>query len=413
MWFVNNIQRIVRWVNAVMDSLGNIAAGAVSAAIGFIVNGMKIIIPVILDFFARLLNISGIVDAVKKIIDKIAGPIHAAINKVIDWIVGWVKKMFGKGGDTDAKKSKEATKEKTIGEHDTEVGKVVNFTSEGEQHHIWIAVKEGNVEVMVASDPSPVIRLLEQWAKEATEKNDEEKIKKAKKIYSELMLSAQDTEKKILEAKKSKDEKKAQDAEKSDTKVEEKEAELAKVMAELFIKFGTKKYKLDSATIAEAHGKFQAITDKANSFVGSNVSNLREFGLLSKEQITAAYETLTIKKKGPWLYWAFYGTAVEKQADRLVDNSKEFETISKGGNYPDFKGKKGGKYGDLVFDITTTNQGTIDSHVGRTRDKKKSANYNNVIITIYSRGGKDKEWQIVKAMNQEINKSTKEEDIKE
>jgi Novel toxin 15 len=104
MWFVNNIQKILRWVNAVLDSLGNVAMGAISAAIGFIVNGMKIIIPVILDFFARLLNISGIVDAVKKIIDKIAGPIHAAINKVIDWIVGWVKKMFGKGDVKDPKK---------------------------------------------------------------------------------------------------------------------------------------------------------------------------------------------------------------------------------------------------------------------------------------------------------------------
>ena len=118
MWFVNNIQKIIRWVNAVLDSLGNVAAGAISAAIGFIVNGMKIIIPVILDFFARLLNISGIVDAVKKIIDKIAAPIHAAITKVIDWVVGWVKKMFGKG-DTDTKKAKKPNEENvaTNGEH--------------------------------------------------------------------------------------------------------------------------------------------------------------------------------------------------------------------------------------------------------------------------------------------------------
>jgi hypothetical protein len=110
MWFVNNIQKILRWVNAVLDSLGSIAMGAIGAAIGFIVNGMKIIIPVILDFFARLLNISGIVDAVKKIIDKIAGPIQAAINKVIDWIVGWVKKMFGKGETKGDKKPLEDDK---------------------------------------------------------------------------------------------------------------------------------------------------------------------------------------------------------------------------------------------------------------------------------------------------------------
>jgi hypothetical protein len=81
----------------VLYSLGNIAMGAIAAAIGFIVGAMKLIIPVILDFFARLLNISGIIEAVKNIIAKIAAPIHAAINKVIDWVVGWVKKLFGKG----------------------------------------------------------------------------------------------------------------------------------------------------------------------------------------------------------------------------------------------------------------------------------------------------------------------------
>jgi Novel toxin 16 len=104
MWFVNNIQKIIRWVNAVMDSLGNIALGAIAAAVGFIVSAIKTIIPVILDFFARFLNISGIVESVKNIIAKIAAPIHTAINKVIDWIVGWVKKLFGKGGDKAAKK---------------------------------------------------------------------------------------------------------------------------------------------------------------------------------------------------------------------------------------------------------------------------------------------------------------------
>jgi hypothetical protein len=85
MWFVDNIQRILRWVNAVLDSLGNVAMGAISAAIGFIVGTMKIIIPVILDFFAKLLNISGIVDAVKNIINKIVGPIHKAIDKMLYW----------------------------------------------------------------------------------------------------------------------------------------------------------------------------------------------------------------------------------------------------------------------------------------------------------------------------------------
>jgi hypothetical protein len=46
----------MRWVTAIVNSVGNIALGAIPAAIGFIVESMKTMIPVILDFFAKLLN---------------------------------------------------------------------------------------------------------------------------------------------------------------------------------------------------------------------------------------------------------------------------------------------------------------------------------------------------------------------
>jgi hypothetical protein len=44
---------------------------------------MKTIIPVILDFFAKLLNISGIVNAVQDIIAKVTAPIHKAIDTFV------------------------------------------------------------------------------------------------------------------------------------------------------------------------------------------------------------------------------------------------------------------------------------------------------------------------------------------
>jgi hypothetical protein len=416
MWFVNNIQKIIRWVNAVMDSLGNIALGAIAAAIGFIVNAMKLIIPIILNFVASILNISGIVEAVKKIIDKIAKPIHAAIYRAIDWIVAKVKKMFGKGGEEEEKPhdGKGATAS------DSSIGKVVSFSDEKEQHQLWIVVKGESVEVMVAShNPSPVIRKLAEWRKTSLKSNDEKqknagpRIDKAEELYGKIMAEAKDEHQKIKAVNENHDQKVLAEVEKEDEKIEKEEDTLASIMKELFIIFG--KAEMDAETIAEAHGKFQAITDDANKSVGNNASELIKQRLLSFDQINAAYETLTIKKKGPWLYWAFYGTAVEKYADQTVRNnySEEFETINKGGNYPDFEGKKGSKYEELVFDITTTNQGTIDSHVGRTRNKKKAANYNNVIITTYNRGSKEKEKQIIKAMNQEIGKSFKEEDLKE
>ena len=248
MWFVNNIQKILRWVNAVLDSLGNVAMGAISAAIGFIVNGMKIIIPVILDFFARLLNISGIVDAVKNIINKIATPIHAAINKVIDWVVGWVKKMFGKGKE----EKKPETKEAVAKMDDTEVGKVVHFNDGEEDHEIWIAVKGDNVEVMVASSkPKPVKQRIIEWRQK--EKLDELSAEEQQKAL-ELLSKAEGLNKGALEhagwskrslekAEKEKTEIAIKDAKEKDEKVEKDEEELKGIMLQLFRLF--KSYPLD------------------------------------------------------------------------------------------------------------------------------------------------------------------------
>ena len=141
MWFVDNIQRILRWVNAVLDSLGNIAMGAIGAAIGFIVGAMKLIIPVILDFFAKLLNISGIVDAVKNIINKIVGPIHKAIDKMVDWLKGVLNKVVDKVkgvfGKDDKKKDEAAQndpeKQKKIDAGISDLRKEENKTEHNEK----------------------------------------------------------------------------------------------------------------------------------------------------------------------------------------------------------------------------------------------------------------------------------------
>lgn len=114
MWFIDNIQRILRWVNAVLDGMVSIASGAIAGAIGFIVGGMKLIIPAILDFFAKLLNISGIVDAVKNIINKIVGPIHAAIDKMVDWLKGVLNKVVDKVKGAFSKKEEKKSAEGNI-----------------------------------------------------------------------------------------------------------------------------------------------------------------------------------------------------------------------------------------------------------------------------------------------------------
>jgi phage-related protein len=108
----------------VLDSLGNIALGAVGVATGFIVGAMKLIIPVILDFFAKLLNIGGIVEAIKNIINKIVGPVHKAIDKMVDWLKGILNKVVDKVKGVFGKKEE---KSKTNANIDPEKQKALHI----------------------------------------------------------------------------------------------------------------------------------------------------------------------------------------------------------------------------------------------------------------------------------------------
>ncbi|WP_348680077.1 hypothetical protein [Flavobacterium coralii] len=78
---------------------------------------MKTIIPVILDFFAKLLNISGLVNAVQDIIAKVTAPIHKAIDKFVAWISKLMEKVLkrfkGKGKEEKRGTATEEEKEET------------------------------------------------------------------------------------------------------------------------------------------------------------------------------------------------------------------------------------------------------------------------------------------------------------
>jgi hypothetical protein len=113
-FLVNNWDRILAFVNSVFDSIAAIASGAISQASAFVEKTMAQTIPLILDFIAQQLNLSGIAERITKIIHRIRKPIDQVIDKVIDFITNKVKKIAGKllGKDKDKAKDKEKHKEK-------------------------------------------------------------------------------------------------------------------------------------------------------------------------------------------------------------------------------------------------------------------------------------------------------------
>ncbi len=105
MFFIENWQRILDFVNSVFESIGNIAMGKLGPAANYIEKMMALTIPMLMSFLARFLGLGGIAKQIKDIIKKVKKPIDNAIDKAMSWIAKKVRKWFGgkKGGKKKSK----------------------------------------------------------------------------------------------------------------------------------------------------------------------------------------------------------------------------------------------------------------------------------------------------------------------
>ncbi|MCI5141832.1 MAG: hypothetical protein D3909_08935, partial [Candidatus Electrothrix sp. ATG1] len=184
MFFVENWQRIVDFVKSVFDSIGNIAMGKISAAATFIERAMAMTIPIIMNFLARLLGLSGIGKAVSKIIKKVRKPIDKIVDKVIDKVVKMARKMLKKG-----KAGVNAAANKII----AFVFPKHRFKAGEKSHQISFKGKLPKATVMVNSKPKTLTNLLnglvakpENSGKKSTVKNARTKLKQLDKLQSDL-----------------------------------------------------------------------------------------------------------------------------------------------------------------------------------------------------------------------------------
>jgi hypothetical protein len=94
-FFVERIQQIVALVEAVVDSIANIADGKIAAAANYVERTMARTIPVILSFLARLIGLGDVSGAIKKVITALHEKVDKGIDAAIAWIVAKAKQLFG------------------------------------------------------------------------------------------------------------------------------------------------------------------------------------------------------------------------------------------------------------------------------------------------------------------------------
>ncbi len=139
MFLVQKIQQIAQVGMAVIDSMVEIASGAIGKAANKVESVLGGMLSLAISFLANFLGLGKISDKVVAIIKKLRAPVDKAIDKVIDWIVKVGKKFLAKA------------KEKLMGWL-----KIRKTFTGGDQksHSVYFKGKDENAQVIIASTPT-------------------------------------------------------------------------------------------------------------------------------------------------------------------------------------------------------------------------------------------------------------------
>lgn len=83
MFFVNNAERIMKFVNTIIDSVADIVRGNVSSVVNKINDVLGQMVPILIGFLASVIGIGGIGQKIREIIQTLQKPVNKALDFVI------------------------------------------------------------------------------------------------------------------------------------------------------------------------------------------------------------------------------------------------------------------------------------------------------------------------------------------
>ncbi len=162
MFVIENASRLIEFVEAVLNSVSEIASGAIAKAANWIETALGNMIPIVIGFLARLIGLGGIADAVVGIIKKVQGVVDRAIDKVLEKVVGTVKKLFSGKGEKPTPGQPVAARQAAKPDSPAKPGQPEapeelhypdeKFSAGAESHRIWVRRDQDKVEVMISSE---------------------------------------------------------------------------------------------------------------------------------------------------------------------------------------------------------------------------------------------------------------------
>ena len=144
---VEKAMQLLDFVEAVVNSLYDIATGAIGTAANWIEQALGRMVPILIGFLGQLLGLGGITEKIKEFIKKIQDKVDKAIDKAIAKVVALVKKLVGavKAG---AKAVLQWWKQKRP------------FKAGGKTHTLLFEGQEDNARLQVRSSPQPISEYL-------------------------------------------------------------------------------------------------------------------------------------------------------------------------------------------------------------------------------------------------------------
>ena len=91
MFFVSNGERIMAFVNTVLDSVADIVRGNVGGVVAKIENVLGQMVPLLISFLASVLGLGNIGAKIREIVDGLQRP----VTRAVDWIIGQGLKLAG------------------------------------------------------------------------------------------------------------------------------------------------------------------------------------------------------------------------------------------------------------------------------------------------------------------------------
>ncbi|MGV9711221.1 deaminase domain-containing protein [Gordonia sp. NPDC003424] len=190
MFFVDNAERILSFVNTVIDSAVDIVRGNVGGVVAKIEDALGQMVPILIGFLANVIGIGGIGEKIRAIIGRLQKPINKALDFVIktglklagpiirglkgigskvkgkvkagkEWVKGkvdagkeWVKGKMPGGKDRGGKEPDGKDKGTKHGPLEKP------FDLKGYGHRVFVADRGKPGKAMVASNPQPIDELV-------------------------------------------------------------------------------------------------------------------------------------------------------------------------------------------------------------------------------------------------------------